>query len=66
MKLGDYYDTCKAIHADLANIAELTYVIAVSKCANQENPQYVDLMKRQVALIKRLVEIDRKQIEYSS
>lgn len=58
MTTDEYYAACRHIHAELRTIAERTYVMARSLCAEPSNPDFVATMDRQAALLKRLLELD--------
>ncbi len=63
MKLQDYWNTCRAIHSELAAIAEEIYNMALSHCAGPSNHRYVDLMKKRQKLVNQLATLDTQRLE---
>lgn len=60
MKPDDYFAACRPIHAELAIIAQRTRAMALARCADPSNQQFVEAMDRQDALHKALAELDSK------
>ena len=62
MKPEDYFAACRPIHAELAAIAERTYLMARTLCADPSNPAFVAAMDRQDVLHKALADLDAKVV----
>lgn len=62
MKPEDYFAKCQPIHAELAAIAQRTYLMALTHCANPGNPWFVAALARQEALLKALTDLDSKVV----
>lgn len=63
MKVRDYYTALRAIHAELAAIAERTKIMAQANCAHPGNPDWVSIMDRQDALLGQLGRLDNQPLE---
>lgn len=63
MKLKDYYAALRAIHAELAEIAEQTKTMAYANLADPSNSAWVSIMNRQDALLDQLGRLDSQPLE---
>lgn len=64
MKLEEYHAVLRAIHADLAAIAQRTKTMALAHCAHPDNPDWVSIMDRQDALLVQLGRLDNQPLEF--
>lgn len=63
MKLDDYYAALRAIHVQLAAIADRTKIMGQANCAHPGNPDWVSIMDRQDALLDQLGRLDNLPLE---
>lgn len=62
MRLQDYWDACRAIHAQLTSIATEIKNMAAARCADPSNPRFVALMDQQDALHAQLKKLDQQPL----
>ncbi|CAN7630008.1 hypothetical protein [Massilia sp. LjRoot122] len=63
MKLKDHYAALRAIHAELAAIAEQTKTMAHANLADPSNTDWLYIMDRQDALLGQLSRLDNQPLE---
>jgi hypothetical protein len=63
MKLKDYHAALRAIHAELAAIAEQTKTMAHANLADPSNSDWVYIMNQQDALLGQLGRLDGQPLE---
>ena len=63
MKTVEYLETCNAIHAELAQLAERSKEIAWARSAYPSNPAWASLSSRQEELLGWLAALDRVPLE---
>jgi hypothetical protein len=59
MTPDEYIAKCKSIHARLAEIATRTGQMARAHSAHDKNPEYVNIVIEQDALLRKLTDFDR-------
>lgn len=53
MNIENYLVGSRVIHDSLSRVAFTTYVMALSGCANVDNPDFVSIMKTQSELLNK-------------
>ncbi len=58
----DYLTACRAIHQELARIAERTRLMAETRCADPSNPDWIKEMGQQDELLECLTKLDSEAL----